>query len=515
MEKNLKLQFFISLILPFMAAVNCFSFSQGFTVLELYSDTFINIPKTAFQKQNPGLSTFKLIYGAHLTSGPFDVRWYQGTETVRFETPQSFESISDYQSIFKSPAWSVSFDATRTKASGKNIPVSISAGTLSYSQIVSRLNTPGFYSSPSPFASFPSFNSGLGMSQAQKTASEKPVSIYAALKKSDFSMQAAVLETCDVKLSAGFEWQPGDFIKNKTSCGFTTFTLSPKAHSSWKNSSLTFSPELNCGTYLESIFSMPLFTAKISGGFVTNPFESIRFHAGFESLFHYSIFSLGIGAYTSDYSLTKNPAPFYTASGDISKTICQFRLSPKLTFYTGKKSSINIGITAFLDYSFGEFAYNQHSTEKLGLSSGISMILPDDRFTLSYRAQNIILAEYTGNDSYLHSPFEFSDPPSDQDITHTFSAKYTHSFDSLTMTLQAKETFSENSLREKKEHSETFGISVYPKNCPLTSAVFTTRLDHKNGSTSPVFTLGISNSFPLKNIKITGKFKVCSAVVVE
>lgn len=489
--------------------------SVEFEQLEIYSSLAWNIPKSVFQKQDLSLSTLKFTYGSRLLVNPFDLRYYQSLQTPATSVFTPASSILTPSSSVSTPAWSVLIDGTRLKSPSSKIPFALSFGTLDYSQTISRLKNPQFYSYPSPFSGFPAFNSGLGVVQAQKSASTRPVSFAASYKASGQTVQAAVTENSDLKLAAGFQFQPGDFFKVSMSAGFTTFDLCSKPSTAWKNPEPQFSEAKYCGLYAESVFSVPFFQAKIAGGAFSNPFDTARFFVSLESLFHYSGFSLALSSYSSDYSFLKSPAPFYTASGDISKTIRQLKLNPQLTIRPDRYSTFRLGASAILDYSFKEFSYNRNSLQKLNFQAGFSGNFPKDYFNIYYKAQNLVLQEFSGEDCSAHSLFELKTVPSDQKITHTIGAKYTKKFDSLNMSVSAQESFTKDFSAPVTDHTETLSLYLYPKRFPITQASLQASVEHKKTGVTPKFTLGMTTSFLLNKLKFTGKFQVCSALLVE
>lgn len=474
----------------------------------------MNIPKTVYEKEDFTLSTFNLIYGLKLISGPLETRYYHNSSTIKIQEAQSFSSYKDFQNKQKKPAWSVLLNAEKIPDTKNKVPLTFSAGTLGFSQTVSFLKNPSFYSSPGPYGTFLAIDSGLGIQQAQKTAGEKPVSMAISYKSKDLIIQTAFTETADFLASTTVKLMPSPYSKLAINAGFGSFSLFPKTHDGYKTTSPAFIPSKQYSGCLELFSSVPLFQTKLCAGFVSNPFNTIRFFATFEFFFHYNFFNLSGGFFSADTAFIKNGEPFYTMSGAQEKTLYQIKLNPSAIFYPGEKVTLKSGITALYDYSLNETGYNRQATQKLFLSAGTWVKFSENSISFLYKMNNLVLGEFSGPEAHLFTPFEATGAET-QNTGHSFLLSYSHYFEKMTLSLYAKEEFNSQNLIIKNEHSENFTISAAFKDFPVTNSSFSASLDHKNQTVTPKFTLGMTVSPRLKNVKFTGKFQVCSTLLVE
>lgn len=504
------------LIFPLIFFFTCkagFS-SSPLQELELYANLYSSIPKAVYQKDDFTLSTFSLTYGLKLTSNPFDFRFYQKTSSIKISDFQNFSSVSDFQNHQKKPAWSFNMDFSKIPGANAKIPFSVNLGTLNFSQIVSCMKNPSFYSNPSPFSGYLSFDSGLGISGAQKSAYEKPVSMAVSYKGKNFTADAAVNENSDFMISSSTSFMPSDFAKISLSAGFSTFTLASKLQTSWQSPAPFFSEDKQWSLCLELLASVPFFQAKFFGGTVSNPYSTLRFFSTFEFFFHYGIFSLSGGIFTADTPFIQRSDGFYTLSGSIEKTLYQFKINPKITVFC-KDTVINCAITALYDYSLDEAGYNRHGNQKMTVTAGSSVKFSDWSISFLYKLNNLTLGEFSGPDAHKQPPVFCSSLNDAQDLKHSFSLRYTHYLKNMTVALNAKETFSSDSLRDKAEHSQTFSASASFRQFLISNAALSVNLDYKNNTVTPKFTLGLTASQNLKKVKFTGKFQVCTTLLVE
>lgn len=482
--------------------------------LELFSSLYVNIPKTVYEKEDFTLSTFNLTYGLKLTASPFDFRFYQNSSSIKLKSLQDFNTFQDFLNQQKKSAWSFNLDFSKIPDAEINIPVSVSLGTLNFSQAVSYLKSPSFYSSPSPFPSSLSINKGLGISGAQKSASERPIAISFSGKNSNFAVDTAITENSDFLFSFFSKFELSDFIKTAVSGTFSTFNLNPKNQTSYKTQTPDFTVDKQWTTCIELMTSVPLFQTKLSFGAVSNPFSAIRFFATFEYFFHYGIFNLSGGIFFSDISFIEQGSSFYTMSGGLEKNINQFKVTPGITVFC-RNTTINSGMTVLYDYSFDEEGYNRKTSQTLSLAAATSVLFDDNYIYFLYKMNNLVLGEFSGPQAHCQKPFTLSSFDNQQDLNHSFSITFTRYFKNCNLSVRAKESFSENKLREKNEHSQTITVSSAIKDCPLSNASFSVNLDYKNNSVTPKFTLGITLCQVIKKLKITGKIQVCSTLLVE
>lgn len=482
--------------------------------LELFSSLNVNIPKTVYEKEDFTLSTFNLTYGLKLTALPFDFRFYENSSSIKLIQLQDLKTFQDFQNQQKKSAWSFNLDFSKIPDAQVKLPCSVSIGTLNFSQAVSFLKSPSFYSNPSPFSSSLSVSTGLGISGAQKSASERPIAFSFSGKTSNFAVETAITENSDFLFAFFSKFELSDFIRTALSGAFTTFSLSPKNQTSYKNQSSYFTMDKQWTTCIELMASVPLFQTKLSFGAVSNPFSTIRFFTTFEYFFHYGIFHLSGGIFFADTAFINQGSSFYTMSGNLEKNIYQFKITPAFTVFC-KNATINSGITALYDYSLNEEGYNQKATQTLSLAAGTSVLFEDNYIYFLYRMNNLVLGEFSGPQAHSQKPFTFSDFDNQQDLYHSFSITFTRYFKDFNLSIRAKESFSEKKLIEKNEHNQTITVSSGIKNCPLSNASFSVNLDYKNNSVTPKFTLGITLCQIIKKLKITGKIQVCSTLLVE
>lgn len=460
----------------FLLPANCLSSPSP--LLEIFTDSSLTIPKTVYSQNDFSLSTFNFIYGAKLTAGPFDIRFYQSTGNIK---------LSEFGSPPQNnPAWSV-------KTSLNAAPLSFYAGTLGTSQTASRLRTPSFYSNPSPTATPPNTDYGLGIQAAQKSASSKPVALGFVLKKSSYTLEALLNENQDLYACCGLKTQIGDFIKTDLSLSFANFYLAPKSHTEWKNTTLTYEPQRESALFLETLFSMPLFKLKAYGGFIQNPFNTLRFFGAGEIFFHYAGFSVDGGFYCSDTAFLKDSEPFYTVSQNLEKSLYQIKLNPQFKILS-KEGSIKTGICAFYDKTKDESGYRENFTQKLTVSAGTELNSKNDRLSFLYKLQMT---------------------DSTDQMVHTATVSFKHWFKDFAFLVTFKEAVTTDSALDKIPHTETINIALKPKNCPITQAAFALSAEHKNSCVNAKLNCGISGNIIVKNVKIIGKIQVYTVLVVE
>ena len=104
-----------------------------FNFLELYESAKFSTPKAAYQKDDLSLSTFSFVYGARITLKEVDLRFYQWHSAIKFSQIQSSNSIDDYHTTKKNPAWSVELNADELNQNKSlAIPLQFLAGSLNF-----------------------------------------------------------------------------------------------------------------------------------------------------------------------------------------------------------------------------------------------------------------------------------------------------------------------------------------------------------------------------------------------
>ncbi|MGN0739259.1 MAG: hypothetical protein ACI4LX_03720 [Treponema sp.] len=462
--------------------------------LELYESARFSTPKTAYQKDDLSLSTFSLVYGARLSLKALDLRFYQGHSAVKFSQMQLWNSIDDYCATQKNPVWSVELNAGEfSQSKVQKIPLKLMAGSLNYSQCISRLKSPSFYKSTSPFCMPCNFNDGLGIYTAQKTASEKPVSFAASYKDKKLCFQGAVFTDSNFYFSASCKSQPLDFFKLYTLFCITKFSLEMKKQDGWKLSSRFFTEQSDFAFYAESLISVPFFKTKISAGIFENPFNSVRSFLTAESVFHLSFFSLGAAVFLSDSVFTAQKEPFFTISGNEEKTLFQFKINPQFEFITKEGLSFKTGVSFFYDSSIDSAGYFQTEKETLDVIPGILISGRKNKILIQYKMQDILTEE----------------------SSHEISARYSSDFKKLSLAVSTKFQF--QPFYEDFFQNNTAGISLYlyPKNFPVYSILCSGLFEKKSETLNSTINFGISTSFSVKKTKINAKIQINHTLPVE
>lgn len=487
--------------------------------VEFFSSLNFGIPKSASQKDDFSLTTASLIYGAHLVLKPVDLRFYQKTQNLSFGKIGSWNSGSDFFSILKDPAWSI-------KISG---PLSFYFGTLNFSQAVSRLKKPSLYTGISAFSTFCNFTSGLGIYGATKSASERPFATAVSYKDSHLCIEGAVTQNANTAISASCKTQVLPFFKADFLACFMTFDLEPKTDSSWRSGTPSFTGGRKKGVYIEGIFSVPLFTSKIAGGALENPFNTVRLFGTADALFHYGVFSCGAQVFVTDRTFTSGiferasgnktitgtaqesaledsvapggapqgtlyGTPFLSAAGSVEKTIFQAKVNPVFTFHTKNtknKITVKIGVTAFYDFSEIKTGARPEFEDSLSVAAGLKISSAKNSLYTFYKMQ---------------------------DTKHSLFAYYSHYAKNFTISCNAKVLA--EVLDSKAESpffcnmTESFSIGISPKNFPLTRAALSAEFEQKPSGSSAAFTGALSYGFNLKYVRFTGKIQLKAWVVM-
>lgn len=465
-----------------------------FNFLELYESAKFSTPKAAYQKDDLSLSTFSFVYGARLSLKAVDLRFYQGHSAIKFSQIQSWNSIDDYHTTKKNPAWSVELNADELNQNKSlAIPLKFMAGSLNYSQCISRLKNPSFYKSASPFSMSCNFNDGIGIYTAQKTASEKPVSFAASYKDKKLCVQGAVFTDSNFYFSASYKAQPLDFFKLYTLLCVSKFSLEMKKQDTWKLLSRFFTEQSCFAFYAESLISVPFFKTKISSGVFENPFNSVRSFITAESVFHLSFFSLGAAVFLSDGVFSMQKEPFFTISGSEEKTLVQFKINPQFEFIFDSGLSFKTGVSFFYDSSIDSAGYFQTEKEALDIITGFLISGQKNKLLIQYRMQDIFI----------------------QESAHEFSAKYSSDFKNFSFAASTKLLF--QPFYADFFQNNTAGISLYfyPKNFPVYSVLCSCLFEKKGESLNSTINLGISTLFCIKKTKINAKIQINHTLPVE
>lgn len=466
-----------------------------------------NLPVPLFSSPSASLN-----YGFHLYAGPLDLRAYQKTGSVSFDSLSSLQSFSDFTSIFQTPVWALSLDSSKYKKTPLTIKFQI--GDLSYSGALSKLRNPPFSSSFSYFSSDPALSQGISPSPPSSSASSKTKSTALTLRtknsRLDFSSDFDGL----VKSSFSYTFRPKDFLTLGFLICLTDFELISKPQSSWRLSDPVFVSGRKHALWTEFFTSIPLFKAKIGFGALENPFGTVRLYSTCDMLFHYAFFSVTLSGFLGDSAFVEFSSPVYSISQTKNSTCCQIKLNPMFDFRV-KDLHIKTGISALYENSTRTFSQNAITSpqstrpdQKLHLSAGINLIGDKNRFSLRYRLTNIDLTDFT----ILSPGLTYS---TDEKLKHSLSAKYTHRFKKLSAAVSLTATAEPKHLASKSVYSQTITTYAYPYKFPIKSASFGVTLDEKNSTVKPSFSGAISAEYSTKNLKITGKIGLTGSLVVE
>lgn len=456
-----------------------------FSFLELDSGFTFNIPKTAYEKNDAELSTFQFNYGANLRLLPLDLRFYQGTYVSTFREIRSLSSDS-FSESFKPCSWSVLLEADKLPFFNQ-LPLKLYAGTLSYSKAISKQRNPAFYKLPSPFISGLEVNKGIGITQASKYASSKPISVALSYNKGAFFIEGAYSFDCNAFLSSGFTIVARDFLKISTVVSLSTFDAGNACSDSWMQPKPFFSNEKYHTGYLETAVSMPLLKTKLSCLLIQNPAGTLRSCQTAEILFHYGLFSISGGVFISDSVFFQDYLPVLTAGNSFEKTLFQLRLTPQIEFFTKQKTRIKTGFTLLYDKSLEDLTFDRPVSHNLDIAYGINAYGKKDNAGFLYRYQK---------------------------DNHTFIENYSHKFETTSLKVTSKTSLS-FPVSRISDFSQGLSLTASISNFPINSISGNITVLRKNSKLSLQSGATVSAKFNLKNVKFTGKIQFSTSVLVE
>lgn len=456
-----------------------------------------NLPAPA--ADSPSMS---LNYGFHLFAGPFDIRAYQKTKTVSFEKIPDISDFKDFTSLFQKPVWSISADSSRKAKTPVSVKFQI--GDLSYSGAVSRLKTLPLSTSFSYFSNAPSLSKDLGISQPSSSSSTKTKSAAVLIK----TQNSKIAFSCDfdgfIKSSASFTARPGDFFTISMLACYADFTFSQKNETSWRLSEPQFISDRKHACYFETLFSIPLVKLKIGTNAIENPYNTVRFNALADLLFHYGIFSLNLSGFASDSALMEFKSPSYSISQTKNSVLYQAKINPTFDFSVNK-IHFKTGISALYVSSIPE---DSVKNEKLHFAAGFSAVSNSNRFSFQYKMQNL--------DVYYFSPKYASLTFSEEEkLKHSISVRYTHIFKPLSITLTARADAEPKRFIENSTYSQSISLSVNFRSFIIRAAVLGAKFEEKNSTLKSTFNGSLSAEYSTKILKITAKIGVTGPLVVE
>lgn len=473
-----------------------------FNFAESYLFLSSNSPKSVYINDDFSLSTLSMIYGLKLSFTFADFRFYQKSNTLSFSQIYSFKNFSDFASNFKKPSWSlkIDFDDFLSYCSRENsffksfsFPFSLFLGTLSYSEAVKKLRNPNLFNSNSAFSATGIFNQGLGTSLVSKSFSEKPFSIAASFNKKNFGIESSFSSDKNFFLSTNFNLIPLNLFRVNSMFCFSLYNSTCKDEQSWRFNKPFFTSDNKIALYSESTIKFPFIKTKISATLIENPFNSIRFIASIENIFHFSFLSLNTGFLFSDNLFYSNKSPIFTIDNSLFNSIYQFKINPQAELKFKNGFSLKSGIALFYDYSLDEDFINPNYEKNINSSAEVKLNLIKNIFSLQYKISKLNLANQE----------------------HSFLLKYSHYFDKLTLSSNLKFSFLPFSYSTSTDLSQAAGIFLYFKKFPVKSISLSSTLIFKNNSLYPTVNLGISTNFSFKKVKFSGKFQLKHSIVVE
>lgn len=467
---------------------------------ELYLNESFYSPKTVFKEKDFSLSTLSTIYGIKLSLSFCDLRFYQKIKTLPISSINSFTEYFDFSSNLQSTVWSstIDFENIFSSTMNKKIPLKFYAGSLSFSDSVTKLKNPNLFNSTNGFSPTCIFLDGIKISPASKTCNPKPVSYAITFEKPNYGFQACYSMDKNFYFSGNYKLSSKNLFKLYSIGCFSFFNLEcsnfeKNTASSWRFDNPTFSSDTKIAGHFESLLSIPFFKSKLSFNLIENPFNKIRFIMSFEGIFHYSFFTCNFGFLSTDNILFNEKTPIFTTDGSLFNSIYQFKINPQVEYKSKTGLTFKTALALFCDFSIGDSYKNQFTTKKIDSTAEIKLSTKKDKLNTQYKISDILLST----------------------SEHSASISYSHYFKNFSLTFKTKSSYFPFSKSDSSGKNHSLGIYLFLKKFPIKSISLSSSLSKKNSIISPTINLGILSNFNAKKVKFTSKIQIKQSLVVE
>ncbi|MGN0730150.1 hypothetical protein [Treponema sp.] len=427
--------------------------------IEFYSGSTFKFPL----KEEKGNGTVKYDTGAKFHFGNVSAAWISGIGTETFHSiasssPSEFEKLQKYRY------------GVKYRLPLKDVNMDFLAGTLCFSQGISRLRRPSFYipgalKEPSLLApgispALPSWTSGK--TPAAASAVFSPAKRHSVLP----TLQFSVLETEEVYASV-FKRFSAPFIPS-ASISFSggLFEYGRENTTSWFQKQRAFTTEKRAALETEANLVFPHLRISTAAGIHESPFGGNCCWARSQNFILLQDFTLHFFYYIAD-------APLITADRTESRTKRQAGINPQYTFWFGKTSA-DTGLLFYTaekltDKTIPETVKDHGTKAALNISSGI--------FRLSSSAGIIHYGESGGKEKSAQLKLNWK--------LRNFSAAANCSY----------------KKEENGKQTGTFTAGIYPQKILMTQASAGLSLSELNGNFQLTPTAGVGFKGGNKKIK--------------
>ncbi|WP_191016576.1 hypothetical protein [Treponema zioleckii] len=397
---------FIQIILIFVGQI---SFCEPvFNYAEYKFSSTICLPQDQSDKEN----SLSANTGLKLALSDADIRAY-------FTLPKT--SLSDLKnSSFREKLdfW----DSPRLGASvflfQKSFPVTLKAGSLTYSRSISKLKSPSPSMAANPLTKSFSFATGSGATLPTLTSAEQPKSVFLSFsipeEKTYFPFTSEFFINDENEAGIFFNVQH-DFSKHVSlQTSFTGVRNYIENNSAiLKKTHLQFSPQWLFAGLFETSFRSPIFKSNFYAAYHQSPYNTEDFSDSiwirFDGRTSFKNFLLDFSYFSVPTTgSTPKAAPIITSSSAICRTIEQIGINPQVIFLFGNKNSqiLRLGVHAVDSWKITS-TKSAESYNTLKLKGGALFESHNFNFRTDFSATNILLSKDTKS-TQLEKYYEFS-----------------------------------------------------------------------------------------------------------
>lgn len=417
--------------------------------------------KTLYQAS--GYFKVKNSTGIHLAFKAADIKAYSTFPATEFSFFQkNYEQTGLKKTIYKSLQ---NFEQHRAAVaiyagnfSSIPLPLTVKAGSLSYSQSISRMKNPATTGSMNALSGISFGLTGIGSSLPTSSSGKKQNSLALTFFPAPFNLECALFEDRTLFYSAGTIFKFGKNAKLSTAFSGARIFIQKKNSSSWYLTEEFFPPEWEHAFLWENTFYCPGIKNKLSIGVHENPFSRLRFWMKNENRTILGPVLLNTQFFAADrFFLTEENSAFYTAGSTLEKTVLQIKINPQYTCNLWQNIRCSFGLLGMAEKNKESLNPCKEKTE-LGTGSAAKFFTEKSTFLISAAVTGILYekSEYAENSSQKNS----------------ISLEGSHSFSSWKATARTKFTSTESSDGSRQSQSFAFNASFPGKTVSSVSASF-------------------------------------------
>lgn len=342
-------------------------------------------------------------YGIITSTTGISMRYFNSCPKTSGEEFAQIQNYEDFRRIFDKKRYSVSIDADRLGM----IPLNISAGSLSYSGSVSKLNNPAFTTVLPPFCHIPENAKGISINLPGKSSSCKPDSLFFCYtlpinKKADskgfsgndivFSYACINSESKEKQISSiksGFIWK--NLLKASFSSTLISYSHDPVTASTWFREKRNFDKTELSGMLQEASITIPFVKNYTAFGILQTPFNENVLWLRNDTLIQAGSFSTNVSFYTRELQSVSYHTSFSVPNQTNEKNIMQLKIIPELCIFLKNRATIKFGAGSGLYKSFENPGIKQYIFEKGNASAGIKYSSGCKNGAISFSISNIPL----------------------------------------------------------------------------------------------------------------------------